>query len=143
MNITRIAFATVGSFVAYFVFGGVVFALVPSMKDEFAKYPAIYRDHDSIMKVMPAGMAAMFVALATLSVLYSMVYKGGSGVAEGARFGVLIGLFAVTSFVIHNWVNLNIGLRLTAIQSVVYFVQWVLMGVVIGLIYKPAILSAK
>jgi hypothetical protein len=66
-----------------------------------------------------------------------MLYRGGSGAAEGARFGALIGLFAVGSFVLHNYVNLNIGLKLTLEQALAYFIQWTLVGLVIGLIYRP------
>jgi hypothetical protein len=87
---------------------------------------------------MPFGMLAMFVALVAIAVLYAMVYSGGSGVAEGARFGTLIGIFAIGSFVVHNYVNLNIGLKLTIQQSIAYFVQWIIVGVVIGLVYRPA-----
>jgi hypothetical protein len=66
-----------------------------------------------------------------------MVYRGGSGVIEGIRFGALIGLFAIGSFVMHNYVNLQIGLKLTVQQAVAYFVEWVIVGLVIGLIYRP------
>jgi len=110
--------------------------VLSSLKDEFRKYPAVYRSHESIKSVMPIGMAAMFVGMVVLAVIYSMLYQGGSGVAEGARFGVLIGIFAICSFVIHNYVNLNIGLKLTIQQSVAYFVEWVVTGIVIGLIYR-------
>jgi hypothetical protein len=61
---------------------------------------------------------------------------GGSGVAEGARFGALIGIFAVGAFVLHNYVNLNIGLKLT-MQQTAYFAERTIVGMVIGLIYKP------
>ena len=50
----------------------------------------------------------------------------------------LIGLFAVCAFVLHNYVNLNIGLKLALEQSAVYFVMWVITGIVIGVIYRPA-----
>jgi hypothetical protein len=33
---------------------------------------------------------------------------------------------------------LNIGWKLTVEQSVAYFIQWVVVGIVIGLIYRPA-----
>ena len=39
---------------------------------------------------------------------------------------------------IHNYVKLNIGLKLTLGQAVAYFVEWTVVGIVIGLIYKPA-----
>jgi hypothetical protein len=88
--------------------------------------------------VMPVGMAAMFVGMVVLAVIYAMLYRGGAGWAEGARFGALIGVFAICSFVIHNYVNLNIGLTLTLQQSVAYFIEWLVVGIVIGLIYRPA-----
>jgi hypothetical protein len=138
MNYARILLASVCAFVAYFIYGGILFAALPGLRTEFARYPAVYRSHEGIKSVMPLGMLAMFVALFAIAVLYAMVYSGGSGFVEGARFGTLIGIFVIGSFVIHNYVNLNIGLKLTIQQSILYFVQWVIMGIVIGLVYKPS-----
>jgi hypothetical protein len=138
MNIARLAFATLGAFAAYFIVGAVAFTLVPSMKNEFLKYPSVYRSQQGQMSAMPVGMAAMLVAMFVLAVLYAMLYQGGSGVIEGARFGALIGVFSVCAFVVHNYVNLNIGPKLTFQQAIAYFVEWVITGIVIGLIYRPA-----
>jgi hypothetical protein len=66
-----------------------------------------------------------------------MTLRGSSTALDGVRFGALIGVFAVCSFVIHNHVNLNIGLRLTLGQAVAYFLEWTFVGAVIGLIYRP------
>jgi hypothetical protein len=118
--------------------GFVLFGLIPSLKTEFLKYPAVYRDQQGQMSHMPVGMAAMFLSMLTLAVLYALVYQGGSGIVEGARYGALIGLFAIGSFVLHNYVNLNIGLKLTLQQSAAYFVEWLVVGIVIGLIYRPS-----
>jgi hypothetical protein len=138
MSYSRILLASVCAFVAYFIYGGILFGALPWLRIEFAKYPAVYRSKEGIKSTMPFGVLAMFVALAAIVVLYAMAYSGRSGVVEGARFGALIGVFAIGSFVVHNYVNLNIGLKLTIQQSVAYFVQWVLVGIVIGLTYKPA-----
>jgi hypothetical protein len=137
MNFTHIALATLGGFVAYFAFGGLMFALLPSLKKEFLKYSNVYRSHDGMMSAMPVGIAANLVGMVVLAVLYAMLYQGGSGFAEGARFGVLIGVFAVCAFVTHNYVNLNIGAKLAFQQSVAYFIEWVATGIAIGLIYRP------
>lgn len=137
MNVTRIVLAALGATVAYFAIGFVGFTVLP-LKDEFSKYPAIYRQHQDIMRVFPIGMAAMFVGMVVLAVLYAMLRQSGSGLAGGARFGALIGLFVVCAFVVHNYVNLNIGAKLTAEQAVAYFVEWLAVGIAIGLIYKPA-----
>lgn len=138
MNLSRVALAAVGAFVAYFVLGGISFAVMPFLKDAFLKYPAVYRSQDAIKSVVPVGMAAMFVAMVVLAVIYAMLYRGGSGTVEGARFGALIGIFAICAFVVHNYVNLNIGSKLTLEQSIAYFVEWVVTGLVIGLIYRPS-----
>jgi hypothetical protein len=86
----------------------------------------------------------MNLSMVVLAVIYAMLCeKNVSSRAEGARlgtlFGALIGPFAVCAFVIHNWVNLNIGLKLTLQQAVVYFTEWTVCGVVIGLIYRPTV----
>jgi hypothetical protein len=138
MNLLRVGLAALGAFAAYFVVGGLTFGLIPSLKSEFLKYPAVYRTQEGQMGHMPAGMVAMFLAIVALGSIYAMLYQSGNGVAEGARFGALIGVFAVGSFVVHNYVNLNIGLKLTVQQGVAYFVEWVVVGIVISLIYKPA-----
>ena len=143
MSYGRIAIAALAAFVAYFAIGGLSFVLVPSLKDEFLKYPAVYRSQDAMKSVMPGGMAAMLVAMTVLAVIYAMLYRGGPGFAEGARFGALIGVFAICSFVIHNYVNLNIGLKLTFQQSVAYFLEWLVVGIVIGLIYKPILTAPR
>jgi hypothetical protein len=137
MNLTRIALASVAAFVAYFAVGGITFGLLPLMKNEFLKYPNVYRSQEGIKSTMPIGMAFMFLAIVVLAVLYAMLYQGGSGVTEGARFGALIGVFAIGSFVVHNYVNLQIGVKLTVQQGIAYFAEWVIVGLVIGLIYRP------
>ncbi len=139
MNYTRIALSALGGFVAYFIVGGILFGALPSLKTEFLKYPNVYRTQEGIKSVMPVGMAAMLVAIAALAVIYASIYQGGSGLAEGARFGALIGIFSIGSFVVHNYVNLNIGGKLTLQQSAAYFAEWLVVGIVIGLIYRPAV----
>jgi hypothetical protein len=90
VNYPRLALAAAGATVAYFAFGFIVFGLLPLLRNEYAKYPAIYRTQEDMKSVMPAGMIAMFVSILVLVVIYGLAYQGGSGVAEGARFGALI-----------------------------------------------------
>lgn len=138
MNYTRIALAILGAIVAYFVYGFAMFAAWPQMKTEFAKYPSVYRPKEDMMKVMPYGMIAILIGIVVVAVLYAKANPAGGGAISGATFGALIGLFVVCVFVIHNWVNLNIGVTLTMYQGIAYFVQWVVVGAAIGLIYKPS-----
>ncbi len=137
MNYSSLALAALGGTVASFAFGGLVFFLVPGLIKEAHKYPAVFRPSEEMKSAMPVGLVATFLAILVVAILFAMIHQGGSGAAEGARFGVLIAIFVVCAFVLHNYVNLNIGLKLALGQAVAYFVQWTIIGLVIGLIYKP------
>jgi len=137
MNYSSLGLAALGGTVASFAFGFLVFWLVPALINEAHKYPAVFRPKEEMKTVMPIGIVANFIATLVVAIIFAMIHQGGSGTTEGARFGVLIGIFVVCAFVLHNYVNLNIGLKLTLMQAVTYFVQWTIVGIVIGLIYKP------
>jgi hypothetical protein len=135
VNYSRIAFAAVGATVAYFLAGGLLFTS-SRMKSEFQKYPAVYRTQEDMKSVWPIGIAGMLLAMFALAFLYALLRRDGSGLVQGLRFGALIAAFALGSFVLHNHVNLNIDLRLTIFQAVAYSFEWLLVGAVIGLIYR-------
>lgn len=137
MNYSRLGLAALGGMVASFAFGFLVIWLVPALLEEGHKYPAVFRPKDEMMAVMPIGLVATFIAILVVAIIFAMIHQGGSGIAAGARFGVLIGIFVVCASVLHNYVNLNIGLKLALGQAVAYFLQWTIIGIVIGLIYKP------
>src|ERR1700690_1961911 len=137
MNYVRLGLAALGGTAAYFAFGFLVLWLVPALVNESRKYPAVFRPKEKMMTVMPIGMGATLIAILVVAIIFAMIHPGGSGTTEGAHLGVLIGIFVVCAFVLHNYVNLNIGLKLALGQAVAYFVQWSIVGIVIGLIYKP------
>jgi hypothetical protein len=137
MNYSSLALVALGGTVASFAVGFLMFWLLPGLIKEAHKYPAVFRPKEEMTKVMPIGLAATFLSILVAAIIFAGIHHGGSGTTEGARFGVLLGLFVVCAFVLHNYVNLNIGLKLALGQAVAYFVQWTIIGIVIGLIYKP------
>jgi len=136
LNYSRIALAGLGATVVYFALGFLLFALLP-LADEVRRFAAVYRTPESMQRVAPVGMVALLLSMMALAALYALAFRDGSSVAQGVRFGFLVGVFAAGSFVLHNYVSLNIGLRLALLQAVAYFVQWVGSGIVIALIYRP------
>jgi len=137
MHYSSLALAALGATVAYFAYGFLMFWLAPGLIKEARKYPAVFRPVEEMKTVMPIGMVATFMAILVAAVIFVMIHPGGSGIKEGALFGVLLGIFVVCAFVLHNYVNLNIGLKLALGQAVAYFIQWTIIGIVISLIYKP------
>jgi len=135
MNYARLAIASLAGTAVYFLVGGIVFTMTP-LRKEFEQYPALYRPMDAMKPLMPIGLVAMFIGILVVAILFAMTSQRGA--LAGTRFGTLIGIFAVCGFVVHNYVNLNIGLRLTLLQAIAYFVEWIIVGLVVGLIYKPS-----
>ena len=136
MNYSRLGLAALGGTVASFAFGFLVLLLVPALFEEAHKYPAVFRSLEEMNTVMPFAIVASFIGILVVAIIFAMMHRGGSGATKGARLGVLFGVFAVCN-VLHNYVNLNIGLKLALGQAAAYFVQWTIVGIVIGLIYKP------
>jgi hypothetical protein len=139
MNYLRLAVATVVALIAYFAYGILVFAVLGT--NSFRQYPAVYRSVEGIQKLFPIGIGATLIAILVVALIYASMYRGGSGLIAGARLGMLIGVFTVFGFVLHNYINLNIGLRITIEQAFAFFFQWTIIGIVIGLIYKPAVVG--
>ena len=139
MNYPRIAIAAVAAFIAYMAIGALIFGVLPTLKDEFAKYPAVYRSQQGQMSHMPLGALAMLISMVVLAILYARLYRAGFGLTDGAAFGALIGIFVVGAFVVHNYVNLNIGATLTIAAAIAYLIEWTIVGIVMGLIYRPSV----
>jgi len=135
MNYSRLALAALGGIVASFAVGFLIIALVPALMEEGQKYPMVFRPKEEMMSVMPFGFLAAAISIVVVAIIFAMTHQ--SGWAAGLRLGVLMAIFAVCN-VLHNYVNFRLGSKLALGQSAAYFVQWIVTGIVIGLIYKPA-----
>ena len=134
MNYLRLVLAALGGTVASFAFGFLVMAAVPALMKEAHKYPTVFRAREEMARVMPIGLVANLIAILIVAIIFAMLNTPGP--MEGARLGVLVGIFAVCN-VFHNYANLNFGIKLAVGQAAAYFFQWIVVGIVIGLIYKP------
>ena len=67
------------------------------------------------------------------SYLYARGYECGNGLQEGMRFGVLIGLLMVGYAANVNYAIMNIGKRMAVYYALASLVEWVVIGMVIGL----------
>ena len=135
MNPSRIALATLAALVAYFIVGGVFFT-IPAMTAEFAKYPAIYRTGEAVSSVMAIGVFGILLAIGVAAAIFARMHPAGAGIRAGFTFGIMLALFQLGSFVLHNYMNLNIGWRLSTLQGIAYATEWIAVGVVISLVYR-------
>jgi hypothetical protein len=141
MNYGRLISAAVAATVVDVCYGFLVYGML--LASEFERYPGVYRPSDVGMTYLPLMFAGIFVAMLVASMIYAKGYEGGSGVSEGGRFGALLGVFLAAVFVGVNYATLNIGRKISAELAVAGLVEWTLIGVVIGLVYKPAATAAR
>ena len=88
-------------------------------------------------------MLCTLIATFAIATIYAKGYEGGPGVAEGARFGLLVATFVICAFVGPNFVILNIGGKLALKLAISNLIQWTLLCAVIGLIYRPLATAAR
>ena len=90
MNYARIVIAAVAAVVVDAIYGFVAWGQVLSA--EFGRYPGIYRSSADQTPYLPLMFVGVFVGMLFASWIYAKGYEGGSGLIEGARFGVVMGL---------------------------------------------------
>ena len=135
MNYGRLALAAVVATIVDAVYGFLVYGTL--MQRQFAALPAVYRQPDTAATYMPFIFIGTFLAMLAATYIYAKGYEGGSGVREGLGFGAAIGSFAVGYTAIVNFATLNIDHRLGLHMALAAFAEWILAGIVIGLLYKP------
>jgi hypothetical protein len=136
MNYARLALAAVAATIFDAVYGFLVYGML--LAPEFGRYPGVYRSNEDGMAFLPLMFAGLFIAIVAVAVIYAKGYEGGSGAAEGARFGFLLGVFVVFAFVAVNYAVLNVGRKIAVMTAAAGFVEWLAIGLVIGLVYRPA-----
>jgi hypothetical protein len=135
MNYARLVAAAVAATVFDAIYGFLMYG--QAMAPVFSRYAAVYRPADD-MSHMPVLVASIFVGTLAAAYIYAKGYEGGSGAAEGARFGAAIGIFAGVYFGGVSWSVLKIGRDLGTALIIVGVIEWFLVGLIIGLIYRPA-----
>ena len=136
MNYSRIVLAAVAATVVDGIYGFIVYGQV--IGSEFARYPEIYRSTESQTAYLPGMFVGILFAMFVAAYLYAKGYEGGNGMQEGMRFGVLIGLLMVGYVAGVDYAIMRIGKRMALYFGLAGLVEWIVVGTVIGLVYKPA-----
>jgi hypothetical protein len=141
MNYGRLVAAAVAATLTDAVYGFLVYGM--ALQSEFGRYPSIYRPNDAPPMYLATMFLGILVAMLALTYIYAKGYEGGSGVAEGARFGIVVAIFAAAFFSAVSYGTLNIGRKLAVLMACAGLVEWTINGIVIGLVYKGAPRSVR
>jgi hypothetical protein len=136
MTLRRIA---VPAFVAWLVdsvYGYVVFGLL--LSSDFAQYPSVFRSFEAVSSMMPMMLASSLVAFVAVAYIFAKGHDGGPGLKEGFWFGIVLGAYVTFGVSIPSYVIYSYGQALALKIILCAFLEMVLAGVVLGLVYKPA-----
>lgn len=137
MNYGRIVLAGFAATIVYFVVGGLVAGTLAAKY--YRQYTNVYRPQSEIMGYFPIGIGLMLLAMIVLAAIYARGYQGEGGAMDGAKFGLLIGLFIVGAVVGDEYVTLNIGTSLAIVMALGRLFSWTIAGTIIGVVYKPKV----
>jgi hypothetical protein len=137
MNYPRIVLAALAAMLMFFAWGFLTEGWL--IRKDFARSAALYRTSDLQMKYMPLGMASVLTGLLAAVVIYAGWCGATSTAMKGLQFGLLMGVFTACIHALSNLVTMNMDVKLGLEITVSTFVGWVLAGIVIGLVYRPAI----
>jgi hypothetical protein len=78
------------------------------------------------------------VAILVFATIYAKGFQSGGGARAGARLGLLFGIFMAGTFATVNYGTIHISARLALEVGASELIEWTLVGMVVGLIYRPA-----
>jgi len=137
VNYARIVLAALAAMIVFFIYGFLVHGVL--IAHDYVPYPAgVYRSGGQAQRLMPIGLAGVFLAILVFATIYAKGWQPGHGVADGARQGLLFGVFMVGAFVAVNYATIAIGGKLALELAASEPVEWTLVGIVTSLVYKPS-----
>ena len=141
MDYKRLALAAVVAWVVDAAFGFVVWGNL--LQADMAQFPAVFRSEAEMPAMMPIMFAGSLLSMFALAWIYAKGYEGGSGIAEGARFGAVAGLLMVGFVGMGMYASTRIGGTFAMKASLATFIEMIVIGVTMGAVYKPAASPAR
>ena len=141
MNYPRIVIAAIAATVVDAVYGFVVWG--QALNFEFARYPDIYRPSADQTAYLPLMFVGILIGMFFAAWIYAKGYEGGSGFLEGVRFGAIMGLLIGAYAAGVNYGIMRIGKKMALTYAGGWVGEWLLVGLAIGLVYRPAVAAAR
>ncbi len=127
------------------VASGILFGVLDGVINANPLARRLYEVYKPIAKTslnLSAGMAidlAYGFAMAGVFLLLSKSLPGGTGLAKGAFFGLLIWFFRVAMGVASQWMMFRIPVRALLYTLLAGLAEMLILGVLYGLTLKPAL----
>ena len=135
MNYRRLALSMLAATAVDIIYGFAVYGT--ALASEIGIYGGVFRSIDSVNDNLPWLVGGLLLSMFAATWIYAQGCRGEHGLSEGLRFGAVMGLFVVGYVAVGNYVVTKIGRRLAVYMAAAGFVEWIVVGIAIGLVYKP------
>jgi hypothetical protein len=135
MNLPRVALAAVVTWVVYLCVSFVVHTML--LTNIYMQHKAAMRPEEQASAILPIGFVFALVGFFAFAYAYAKGYEGGTGLQEGLRFGVIVGLLLCCFCLIWEYMVWPVSGTLLLAWLVDYIVEFALYGMIVGLLYKP------
>lgn len=139
MNYPRVALAAVVAWVASVAVGYFVNSYL--LMDLYAAHEAVFRPQAEVNVLL--GFGAQLLGFFVFAYMYAKGYEGTSGLQEGLRFGVLVGLLILGFASAWNYAVLRVSDALGMAWMIDGLVEMSLYGIIVGLVYRPRAIAPK
>ena len=141
MTMRRIAVPALVAWLVDSVYGYVVFGVM--LNADFARYPGVFRSFDAVSSMLPLMFVSSLIGFVAIAYIFAKGHEGGPGIKEGFWFGVVFASFGVFGVSLPSYVIYNIGPELAFKSTIAGFIEMMIAGLVLGLVYKPAPAGAR
>jgi hypothetical protein len=141
MNLRRIALPALVAWLVDSAYGYLVFGLL--LNNDFAQYPGVFRSFEAVSSMMPLMLVSSLIGFFAVAYIFAKGHDGGSGVKEGFWFGVVLGSLFTFLVSVPSYVIYNIAQPLAGKMIIGGFIEMLLDGIVLGLVYKPVAAGAS
>jgi hypothetical protein len=135
MNLIRVALAAVVTWVVYLGISFVVHTIV--LADIYQRHRAVMRPEEQANAILPVGFVFALVGFFAFAYAYAKGYEGSSGLQEGLRFGVLVGILICCFATIWQYMVWPVSGTLLIAWMLDYIIEFAIYGMIVGVIYKP------
>jgi hypothetical protein len=136
MNLVRVAIAAVVTWAVYLGVSFVVHTII--LADIYTSHRSVMRPEDQANAILPIGFLFALVGFFAFAYAYAKGYEGGSGIQEGLRFGVIVGILICCFGKIWEYMVWPVSGMLLVSWMVENIVEFALYGSIVGLLYKPS-----
>lgn len=118
--------------------------MILGMVWHFNLFPNVYENlgiYNRIEPVIPLGLASMLVQGLIFAVLYPYYNQGQNSIKKGVKFSLIMGVFLFSVSTLANAAKIEVSSMQTwlLVQSAFHFLQFLTVGILIGLVNKGKI----